>query len=115
MYRNQDLAEQTLTNAATIIFNPDHDVQNIFEGVVSFDCLATNVSGTTAGNLQLQGSLDGTNWVNIGSTVAIADGVTKNVPLGGTVLYFAKYRVTLAGSGTQSSTIAVRYCMKGGE
>jgi hypothetical protein len=115
MYVNQSLANQTLTNAGTLTFNPNHDVQDNFDGVVSFDVLATNVSGTTAGDCQLQGSIDGTNWVNIGSTVAIANGVTKNVPMGGVILYFAKYRITVAGAGTQVSTIAVKYCMKGGK
>jgi hypothetical protein len=113
MYRNTEFAEATLTNAGTVTLNPAHFIENEFEGVVNFDVKADTVSGTLAGNCQLQGSIDGTNWTNIGSTVAIADATTKNVPLGGTVLYYAFYRVVITGSGTQVTTINGNYLAKG--
>ena len=113
MYRNQSFAETTLTDAGVVTLNPSHFVEDNWEGVVGFDVKADTVSGTLAGNCQLQGSVDGTNWVNIGSTVAISDGVTVHVPLGSTILYFAYYRVTVTGSGTQSTTINANYLAKG--
>jgi hypothetical protein len=113
MYRNQAIAQATLTDTGVVISDPAHFIEDEFEGVVGFAVLANEVSGTLDGDCQLQGSLDGTNWVNIGSTVAIVDGVTVFVPLGGTVLYYNYYRITTTGVGTQSTTLDVTYIAKG--
>jgi len=113
MYRNQTLPDQTLTDAGVIYFNPAHAIESEFEGTLGFAVTAANVSGTTAGSCQLQGSNDGTNWVDIGSPVAIADATTIHVPLGDVILYYTYYRVELTGSGTQSSTITTTYNAKG--
>lgn len=113
MFRNQALAQATLTDAGTVVSNPSHKIEAEFEGVVNFDVTANSVSGTLDGDCQLQGSLDGTNWTDIGSTVAIADATTVSVPLGGTVLYYTYYRVVTTGVGTQSTTLDVVYLAKG--
>jgi hypothetical protein len=113
MYRNQPFAETTLTDTGVVIFNPVHFIEDEFEGVVGFDVTADTVTGVLDGDCQLQGSIDGTNWINIGSTVAIADATTVHVPLGSTVLYFAYYRVTVTGVGTQSTTLNANYLAKG--
>lgn len=113
MYRNQALAQATLTDAGVVISNPVHFIEDEFEGVVAFAVEANSVSGTLDGDCQLQGSLDGTNWIDIGSTVAIADATTISVPLGGTVLYYNYYRVTTTGVGTQSTTLDVTYLARG--
>jgi hypothetical protein len=113
MYRNQTIAQATLTDTGVVTSNPVHLIESEFEGVVSFNVLANEVSGTLDGDIQLQGSIDGTNWVDIGSTVAIADATTVAVPLGGTVLYYAYYRITTTGVGTQSTTLDVTYLAKG--
>lgn len=113
MFRNQELAQATLTDTGVVISNPGHFIEDEFEGVVGFAVTANEVTGTLDGDCQLQGSLDGTNWTNIGSTVAIADATTIFVPLGGTVLYYNYYRVTTTGVGTQSTTIDVVYTAKG--
>ena len=113
MYRNQTLAQATLTDAGVVISNPSHFIEDNFEGTIAFNVLANTVTGVLDGDCQLQGSIDGTNWVNIGSTVAIADATTINVNLGGTVLYYAYYRITTTGVGTQSTTLDVTYLAKG--
>jgi hypothetical protein len=113
MYRNQGFAEATLTDTGVVTLNPSHFIEDEFEGIVGFDITADTVSGTLDGDCQLQGSIDGTNWINIGSTVAIVDATTVHIPLGGTVLYFAYYRVTVTGVGTQSTTINANYLAKG--
>lgn len=113
MYRNKAFTETTLTDAGVVTLDPVHFIQDEFEGVVGFDVLADTVSGVLDGDCQLQGSIDGTNYVNIGSTVAIADGVSVHIPLGGTILYFAFYKVIITGVGTQSTTINGNYLAKG--
>lgn len=113
MYRNQAIAQATLTDAGTVNSNPQHFIESEFEGVVGFAVTANQVSGTLDGDSQLQGSLDGTNWVNIGSPVALVDAATIFVPLGGTILYFNYYRVQTVGVGTQSTTLDVVYTAKG--
>ncbi|MCP5077104.1 MAG: hypothetical protein GY951_03495 [Psychromonas sp.] len=113
MYRNQTIAQATLTDTGVVISNPVHKIESEFEGVVTFNVLANTVTGTLDGDCQLQGSIDGTNWTNIGSTVAIADAATITVPLGGTVLYYSYYRITTTGVGTQSTTLDVQYLARG--
>lgn len=113
MYRNQAIPQATLTDAGTVNSNPDHFIESEFEGVVGFAVTANEVTGTLDGDSQLQGSLDGTNWINIGSPVALVDATTIFVPLGGTILYFNYYRVQTVGVGTQSTTLDVVYVAKG--
>lgn len=113
MYRNQAIAQAILTDTGVVVSNPNHLIDEEFEGIISFAVLANQVTGTLDGDCQLQGSLDSTNWVNIGSTVAIADATTISVPLGGTVLYYNYYRLTTTGVGTQSTTLDVTYLARG--
>ncbi len=113
MYRNQTIAQAVLTDTGVVISNPSHFISDNFEGTIAFDVLANETTGTLDGDCQLQGSIDGTNWIDIGSTVAIVDASTISVPLGGTILYYAFYRITTTGVGTQSSTLDVTYLAKG--
>lgn len=113
MYEKYAIAQATLTDTGVVESDPGHFIEDEFEGIVSFTVLANEVTGTLDGDCQLQGSLDGTNWTNIGSTVAIADATTINVPLGGTILYFNYYRITTTGVGTQSTTLDVTYLARG--
>jgi hypothetical protein len=116
-YRQKTFTQQTLTDAGTVTLNPDDNIdENVlhpeFEGVVSFVVTANEVSGTLDGDCQLQGSHDGTNWVNIGSTVAIVDTKSVIVPLGDTTLYYSYYQTVITGVGTQSTTIDATYTRK---
>ena len=115
MYRNQDFASQTLTDAGTVTLDPQHDILDNFEGVVAFIATGTKATGTFAASAQLQGSNISTfaEAVNIGSPVTMSDTVPAVIPLGGTVLYFSFYRVVITGSGTQSTAVVGSYIGKG--
>jgi len=116
MFRNQNFAAQTLTDAGTIYMNPSHNVQDKFEGSVIFTATGTKATGTFSANAQLQGSNSddfSTGAVNLGSPVALSDTVTGAIALSGNVLYYAYYRVAITGSGTQSTSFVGTYTVKG--
>lgn len=106
------IADATLTDAGTVTQAITGDFTTTFEGVINFAVTATQVSGTTAGNIQVQGSLDNTNFVDVGGTVAIADGTTVLAGLPSTTISYNYYRITITGSGTQSTTISTTYSAK---
>jgi len=111
---HKPFTEATVTDAGIVILNPNDLIGYVepeFEGVVSFVITPTEVTGTLSISAQLQGSLDNSVFVNIDSPVALADGVSALVTAG-TTLSFDYYRVTLTGSGTQSTTIAASYSRK---
>jgi hypothetical protein len=113
MYRNKSFASQTLTDAGTVTLNPAHDVESNFEGSIIFAAKGTKATGTFSASAQLQGSLDGTNWVNLGSAVVMSDATWAAIPLTGNTLYYNAYRVVITGSGTQSTAIVGAYTAKG--
>ena len=51
--------------------NTSIDVTPTSNSVVAFHFKATKVSGTVGGSAKLQGSIDGTNWVDVGSAYAV--------------------------------------------
>lgn len=113
MLRRQNITTAVrLSDAATVNLDPSHDLEDHFDGSIIFDVTSANVSGTTAGNAQLQGSNGGNDWVDIGSPVAIADATTKIVELSGTKISYAYYRVQVVGSGTQETDLTWKYNAK---
>lgn len=105
-------AQATLTDAGTVNQPVAQDFVGEFEGTLLFAVTSNEVTGTLDGDVQLQGSLDNSNWVNIGSTVALVDGSTIGVPLGGVILYYNYYRAQTVGVGTQSSTLDTVFTAK---
>lgn len=76
---------------------------------VALQVVLTKISGTGAGSTQLQGSLDGVNYVNIGSAYTITNTATQS-----TAFYVAApvpqyLKVLSTGSGTESVQQAVWY------
>jgi hypothetical protein len=73
----------------------------------------TKISGTVAGTTKLQGSVNGTNWEDIGSAFTHTDvasqaklfTVTGGVP-------YTQLRTTSVGSGTMSAQVRVSYVLK---
>ena len=73
----------------------------------------TKISGTVAGTTKLQGSLNGTNWEDIGSAFTHTDvasqaklfTVTSGVP-------YTYLRTTSVGSGTMSASVKICYVNK---
>ena len=112
-YITQTFASQTLTDAGTVELDPSFDVENTFEGTLNFVATGTKATGTFAASAQLQGSNDGTTFVNIGSAVSMTDTVAATIPLGGTILYYNYYKVVITGSGTQSTAVVGSWTLKG--
>jgi hypothetical protein len=81
---------------------------------VSVQAIFTKTSGTLAGTATLQGSVDGTNYVTVGTahtvsgaaTYTVTDTSTQSVifTINGTP--FAYYRVSWTGSGTMVGVIS---------
>jgi len=116
MFRNQNFAAQTLTNAGVIYLNPIHNLESIFEGSIIFTVKGTKATGTYSLSAQLQGSNSAdfsTGVVDLGSAVTPADTVVGEVPLSGNSLNYAFYRVAITGSGTQSTSVIGTYTAKG--
>ena len=116
MFRNQNFASQTITDAGVVYMNPAQNLEDVFEGSIVFTATPTSVSGTLNVSAQLQGANSSdfsTGVVNLGSPVALSDGVTSAIPLSGNSLNYAYYRVALTGTGTQSTTVIGTYTSKG--
>ncbi len=87
------------------------------EGAITVQLVVTKLSGTAAGTAVIQGSLDGTNWVNInyatgGQTGAMNDTFALTDVTSQTYAWFLPaspyiyYRVYVVGSGTQLIRLA---------
>jgi phosphate/sulfate permease len=76
------------------------DVSPTSNAAVAFHLGATKVSGTVAGSATLQGSLDGTNWVDVGSAVNFTDVAYNLATFEPTKLSYVKYRIQVITSGT---------------
>lgn len=113
MYRNQNFAVQTLTDAGTVELNADDFIEDVFEGSVIFLATGTKTTGTFSASAQLQGSNDNVTFVDLGSPVVLADTVPGAIALAGNTLYYAYYKVVITGSGTQSTEIVGNYTVKG--
>lgn len=73
----------------------------------------TKISGTVAGTTKLQGSLNGTNWEDIGSAFTHTDVASQAKLLtvtGG--MPYTYLRTTSTGSGTMSAQVRVYYVLR---
>jgi len=82
-----------------------------YQGIV-IQAKATEISGTSAGTIKVQGSLDGTNYTDIGSAYTVTDVASQS-----TMFYVSgplpRYiKVLQTGSGTMSSILTVRYVFR---
>jgi hypothetical protein len=85
------------TDNLTIILTPSAN------DVAGFHVTATRASGTTAGTVILQGSLDGTNWAPVDTiTLTNVAYVIATFPI--TNMPFARYRAVFTTSGTVKLT-----------
>lgn len=69
----------------------------------------TKLSGTGAGTVQLQSSLDGTNYVNVGSAFTITNVTTQSTVFTVTAPIPKYVKVLATGSGTESVVQTVLY------
>jgi alkyl hydroperoxide reductase subunit AhpF len=107
VYKTRTLAAgDTASNATTIYLTK----AAIEDGIVCIQAKVTKISGTVAGTVWLQGSVDGTNFETISTdTLALANQTTnfKTWPLTGTKYY--SYRIKVTTSGTQASVATLSW------
>lgn len=82
-----------------------------YSGIV-ISAKATEISGTSAGTIQIQGSLDGTNYELIGTAYTVTDVASqvKTFYISGPLPVYI--RVLQTGSGTMASVLSVRYVLR---
>jgi len=93
----------TLTNADTVELS--QTVKGVYE-TISFQPVITKYSGTVAGTVLLQGSVDGTNFVNLNTDTLTLTNVTTNTKVWtveGSNYYY--YKVLAITTGTLSAQI----------
>ena len=91
-------SRDTNTNAATSYVN----IKSIASKVKSFQATVTKISGTVAGKVYLQGTVDGTAFITIDSLVLSDQAINSKVfPITSTL--YNSYRGQFTSTGTQSS------------
>lgn len=113
MYRNQDFDSQLITDTGTVFLNPEHFIEKNFEGSVVFTATATKATGTFDVDVTPQGSIDGTTWIDCGTTVSLIDTTIAAAPITGNTLYYAYYRLKITGADTQTTNVIGQYLAKG--
>jgi hypothetical protein len=72
----------------------------------TFEIVVSKRSGTIAGNVVIQGSLDGSNWATISDDTLTLANVDSNVYTWEVPrLYYKYYRIKATGSGTMSGLL----------
>lgn len=98
----------TLTNAQTVYIDLPQATGGYY--AVGIQAIVTKVSGTVAGSAIIEGSLDGTNYVTIGSTtLTFADVAVNTIVWAITPSVYQYHRVKFVSSGTVVATPKVRY------
>lgn len=87
--------------------------QNMPSHLKTLQVTVTRISGTAAGNVFLEGTVDG-NWLRI-DTMALSNQVTntKKIPISKTEYYH--YRFVYVPSGTQTSRMQATYLRRADE
>ena len=104
------VAGDTVVNTATV--NKSFPVTSGYSAA-GVQIVLTKISGTVAGTTKLQGSLNGSNWEDIGSAFTHTDvasqaklfTVTSGMP-------YTYLRTTSTGSGTMSAKVTVYYVLR---
>jgi len=71
--------------------------------------VVTKISGTVAGTILLQGSLDNVNFVTVGSAVTPTDVGVQTGSFAVPLHPYLFYRISYAGAGTMSAKIVSNY------
>ncbi len=82
-----------------------------YQGIV-IQAKATEISGTSAGTIKIQGSLDGSNYSDIGSAYTVTDVASQSTMFYVTGPLPRYIKVLQTGSGTMSSVLTVRYVFR---
>lgn len=78
----------------------------------AFQVVVTKISGTVAGNVIFQGSVDGTNFINL-DTLATTNVATQTEIFTDIPVKYPFYRMTYTGTGTMSAIISGRAHLNG--
>jgi hypothetical protein len=107
VYQSTLAAGDTVVDAGTAAktFNISGD----FKGIV-VNPIFTKISGTVAGTIKLQGSLDGSTYTDVASQTFTA----TNIATGQTLWYVTAplaryYKITWTGTGTMSAVLSYKY------
>lgn len=107
VYQSTLAAGDTVVDAGTAakVINITGD----YKGVV-FNPIFTKISGTVAGTIKLQGSLDGSTYTDVASQTFTA----TNIATGQTLWYVTAplaryYKITWTGTGTMSAVLSYKY------
>lgn len=127
MARNQIIIVPTATVTDAATTNIDIVTLSASYDLLSITALVSNVSGTSAGTLTLQGSFDDTNWVFVNGVgagvltaspkasitgadlnqITITDALVANWVVSGNPYKY--YRIEAKGTGTQSTEVDILY------
>jgi hypothetical protein len=100
-------AGDTVVNTATV--TKVIDITGAYKGVV-IQAKSTKISGTVAGTIKLQASIDGTLYTDVTSQTGSATDVASMQLLFYATAPLARYyRVTWTGTGTMSAVLSVKY------
>lgn len=108
MLSSYSLTSDTCTNSATTYVGLP--VLNWYQ-TVSIQVVVTKISGTVAGTVTVQGSVDGTNYVTVSSSFSTAQTLSPSNQATNTKLFtitgspYKYYRLSYTGTGTMSATI----------
>lgn len=70
--------------------------------------VVTKTSGTVGGVARLYGSIDGTNYVATGDTLALADAAVNTIIWIKAVPVYVNYRIRTTGAGTMVATTSAK-------
>ena len=107
MYSQYSLSVDTVTSAVKYL-TPTSTISG-YRKVLTVQFLATEISGTTAGTAQVQGSLDGTNWYNLGSAYTLTDVASQCTSFSFTDWASLYIRLAVTPSGTMSDKIYAKF------
>lgn len=100
------VAPDTAINADTVIIT----YQMIPGAIKALQAVVTKVSGTVAGNLYLDGTIDGINWEAADTATVIVPNVARTVKVWKLpATYYYSYRVRYITTGTQRSVLSFSY------
>jgi hypothetical protein len=103
-------ATDTVTNTTVLYQYAIAQGSNIH---VTFQSLFTKVTGTPAGTIALQGSIDGVNWSGtLGTAFTITDVTTQVASFTVVPSTYQYYRIVVTPSGTQSSRINTKVLLR---
>jgi hypothetical protein len=108
------LTVDTVTNTATkyLTYQTAAGVNAPLSGykkIVTVTFKAVEISGTTGGTAQVQGSLNGTDWYNIGSAYTLTDVASQVTSFTVTDWGAIYLRVAVTGTGTMSDKIYAQF------